>query len=322
MNYRSNLPAVLVLLIGLEILVSCSTQSAKEEKSSDHIVVDTSFQFSKNDSLILINSFSGDSLTKRFDTIRIAKSTYFLYQGDLLLTKQELVKKLLDNFSKKSIQDVLYDQKESGIKEEAEQLDLITGYDMATHDTIKWERFPIKYCIDKTSFNIVSGGYDSVKRNFLEATAEWEKLCKVKFIYVEGADRYNSSLRATVDFVVTYIPYNIKGFIATSFFPNDPIEKRKLYVFLKYWLTGYDKIGIFRHEIGHILGFKHEHSSQSEQVPDDCRYYYPELPGNGLPLTYYDKLSVMHYFCGDAGTRMMNFSRLDTFGTQTIYGKP
>jgi hypothetical protein len=107
--------------------------------------------------------------------------------------------------------------------------------------------------------------------------------------------------------------------IAAAFFPNDPVDRRRVIIDPVYYAAdlGFDRVGILRHELGHVLGFRHEHIRS--QAPPLC----PDEETDGvLNLTDYDPQSVMHYFCGEVGSRELTITELDRIGAQVVYGPP
>ena len=108
-------------------------------------------------------------------------------------------------------------------------------------------------------------------------------------------------------------------FIASAFFPNDPPDRRRILIDPSYFdpQLGFDQVGVLRHELGHVLGFRHEHIRSG--APPDC----PDEDVTGtLDLTQYDPKSVMHYFCGDLGSKTLEITDVDRIGAQRVYGLP
>lgn len=79
----------------------------------------------------------------------------------------------------------------------------------------------------------------------------------------------------------------------------------------------YSPVVVFRHELGHALGFRHERLQHG--APKKCS---DESPFDALPLTTYDSFSVMHYLCGNAGNPSLTISETYTNGAQRINGPP
>ena len=106
-------------------------------------------------------------------------------------------------------------------------------------------------------------------------------------------------------------------FIAAAFFPNNPKDRRQLIVDPSYYTTTFDSVGVFRHELGHVLGFRHEHIRS--EAPPTC----PNEPlFDAKNLGKYDPQSVMHYFCGQVGSTTLRITDLDRTGSQQVYGPP
>jgi len=74
---------------------------------------------------------------------------------------------------------------------------------------------------------------------------------------------------------------------------------------------------VLRHELGHVIGFRHEHIRSG--APPVCPH---EDTTGTINLTDYDPRSVMHYFCGGVGSRTLEITDIDRTGSQQVYGAP
>lgn len=104
------------------------------------------------------------------------------------------------------------------------------------------------------------------------------------------------------------------SFLASSFFPFEKETRPYLNISNRYFFSHHDKVGLLRHEIGHILGYKHEQLNGPLACQDD-------MDGNWKPLTNYDEHSVMHYFCAENKAPALKFaiSKCDKSGHETLY---
>jgi len=150
-----------------------------------------------------------------------------------------------------------------------------------------------------------------VVTNMRIATAEWEATGGVNFLYI--ATPTEAPL-----FTVEQLDSGGK-FIAAAFFPNDPPEERRLYIDPSYFspTLKYDRVGVLRHELGHVLGFRHEHIRSG--APPNCPH---EDTSDTFDFTLYDPKSVMHYFCGGVGSRELAITDFDRTGARMLYGPP
>lgn len=173
----------------------------------------------------------------------------------------------------------------------------------------------LSYCVLRNTFP--SGDqYRLVRDSMQLATQEWAAACGVQFQYREAFDTSDSVRPAGVLFPVRWL--DVGGqFIAASFFPNDPANRRRIVIDPSYFSTTFDKVGVLRHELGHVLGFRHEQIRPG--APPQC---LGEDTAGVVALTPYDKRSVMHYMCGDAGSIALAISDLDRTGAQRVYGPP
>jgi len=145
------------------------------------------------------------------------------------------------------------------------------------------------------------------------ACNDWVQVCPssgLSFTHLVSLD--NAPDLSTATFVVRFSPLQAGDFFAVSFFPNDPQFKRQLIVTPSYFTSAFDHVGILRHELGHILGYRHE----QVQAGSACALE----DGNWKPITPYDAHSVMHYMCGGGGSFSLQLTDVDKQGHRKTYG--
>ncbi len=182
---------------------------------------------------------------------------------------------------------------------------------------VRWKPGTIlAYRVAKDSFAGNAAHYQMVVDAIHAATREWELTCGINFEHRSALDSKPGIEKEGLVFVVR--EFNASGkFIASSFFPSDPPERRSVLIDPSFYTTSFDKVGVLRHELGHVLGFRHEHIRN--EAPPVC----PNEPlWDTKVLTVYDPTSVMHYFCGGVGTNALKISALDRKGAQQVYGPP
>ena len=253
----------------------------------------------------------------RLKKVTIEGETLYIAEGDLLLDEDQV--------------EVYARQQESLAREQAlkaERAALGTG-DVLEEDPVRlvgiiidnklvrWEPGTIlSYRIRKDTFS--DANYQLVRENMAQATAAWEDICGVKFEYRPEFDESAAIQPSDVLFTVREI--DAQGqFIASAFFPNDPKNRRRVLIDPSYYANNltFDRVGVLRHELGHTLGFRHEHirSGAPAVCPD-------ESTDQTFDFTPYDPKSVMHYFCGGVGSRELALTDLDKTGSQKLYGPP
>ena len=171
----------------------------------------------------------------------------------------------------------------------------------------------LTYAVDKNSFSNESE-YRRAVTNMREAGKSWQNICptcRVRFTYLSQHD--NSPTHGKVNFIVRLKNANGK-YIAAAFFPHDSPLRRYVNIDPSYFTTNYNKVGVLRHELGHTLGYRHEHT---RNVPG-CFFEDDEW----LPLTAYDPKSVMHYFCGGGGGLSLSITQTDRSGHRRLYKLP
>lgn len=171
----------------------------------------------------------------------------------------------------------------------------------------------LTYAVDRNSFPN-SSQYQTVVSNMRLAGRKWQNACmncRLRFTYLSQHD--GSPSHENVNFIVRF--RNVNGaYIAAAFFPHDGPTRRFINIDGSYFSTTFDKVGVLRHELGHTLGYRHEHI---QDVPGCFRE-----DDNWRPLTPYDPKSVMHYFCGGAGSLTLDITALDRAGHRRLYRIP
>lgn len=234
---------------------------------------------------------------------------YYIVEGDVKLDRDELL---------------LYCQQklQRALPDHAEKLNsrkLTLAADRNGRPSIWPKGVVIKYSVMRSSFS-TKKQYEIVVESMKEATADWMKVCNVKFEYLPGLDNQNIDVESSpeaVFFVVRQI--NSGGaFIAQAFFPNDPAYERMLFVDDSYFTSPYSKAGVLRHELGHVLGFRHEHIWSADASCPDEPVVFEEL--GALQKTTYDPYSVMHYPCGQNKNNIqLKLTDFDKAGAAKVY---
>lgn len=309
----------IILFVGILVTFLVFRFSETEKTSNDLIFIEPRPEVTL-DSLNSINLFSGDQSSElltdfekfksKFDSIIYDEKAYYVVEGDLRFNEDELF--------------AYYVKSDSIVKpltpHQVNQVQLVIGLNEDDNLDIMPNARGLTYAIFKESFPL-NYNYKKVKENFIKASDEWsEKLDSgVKFTHQENLDTIKDEvhLKSKVSFIVKYVnPKKDSKQLETAalaFFPSSDKAIWNVEIRPGYFATDYDKIGILRHEIGHILGFRHEHALDSS--PDACKKSDKKVK----PLSTYDRVSVMHYFCGGYGNKELTFTERDIEGAKCIY---
>lgn len=158
---------------------------------------------------------------------------------------------------------------------------------------------------------------ESVVKALITASEWWEQTADIDFIHMQEYDAACNSDNSAVLFDVR--PVNDGKFLANAFFPNAPRPERNLLIDdSAYWMTTYSLENIMAHELGHVLGFRHEHVRNENPVW--CIERLGEKADDLVPITEYDKDSIMHYPQCREETGGLTMSVLDRIGAAKVYG--
>jgi len=147
------------------------------------------------------------------------------------------------------------------------------------------------------------------------ASAEWMAVADIKFIYDSSKD---SNCTASTAVVFDVNPVNVNGqYIARSFFPSTARSTRNVLIDNSAFTSSGDPTltGVLRHELGHTIGFRHEHTRPEAGTCFE--------DNNWRALTPYDQASVMHYpQCNGISSWALVLTTLDKQGATLLYGAP
>jgi len=180
----------------------------------------------------------------------------------------------------------------------------------ATWDPAQRKR--LTYCVS----NAFGERQPQVVADMGAAAEAWEAAADVDFIHILSEDA--NCTAANPDVLFDIRPVNVGGqYLARAFFPNEPRRERNVLIDESAFQLdpngALQLVGILRHELGHVLGWRHEHTRPESGTcfeDDDWR-----------PLTDYDRFSVMHYpQCNGGGDWSLTLTHKDRNGAACVYG--
>ncbi|NMO21806.1 peptidase M10 [Pyxidicoccus fallax] len=166
----------------------------------------------------------------------------------------------------------------------------------------------IPYCVS-TAFG---SNYNTVVQAMAQAAAAWHQV-NVRFQHRSDQDGNCNASNPNVIFDVR--PTSGQGYLARAFFPSYPRASRNVLIDASSFGNNapWTLTGILRHELGHTLGFRHEHTRpESRTCFED---------NNWRALTGYDAASVMHYpQCNGSNRGDLVLTGADVSGAHALYG--
>lgn len=251
-----------------------------------------------------------DKLREQLRRIEIEGETFFVVEGDLLVPEEDFP---------------TYAEERLAMAPPPAAFEINVGADTAqlvgigvNGRLVRWAPgVVLSYHIRRETFT--DAEYAEVRSSVVSATEAWMSTCGVEFRHLVDLDG-NVAQREITPTLFHVRKLDSGGqFIAAAFFPNDPANRRRVFIDPSFFEPNlsFDRVGVLRHELGHVLGFRHEHIRS--MAPPSCPN---ESLIDTIVLSQYDPLSVMHYFCGGVGSRTLAITPVDVEGSRRLYGPP
>eukprot|EP01013_Petalomonas_cantuscygni_P019097 TRINITY_DN3674_c0_g1_i1.p1 TRINITY_DN3674_c0_g1~~TRINITY_DN3674_c0_g1_i1.p1 ORF type:complete len:315 (-),score=-20.95 TRINITY_DN3674_c0_g1_i1:131-1075(-) len=171
----------------------------------------------------------------------------------------------------------------------------------------------ISYCVS----NSFGTDHTRIVRAMEEASSVWEQSADIEFVHNVAEDDNCNQNNQRVIFDVR--PVDVNGqYLARAFFPSYPRASQNVLIdksALNYANEGpgLTLTGILRHELGHVIGARHEHTRPEAGACFEDK--------NWRPVTNYDPFSVMHYpQCNGLGDWTLTLTHSDKNGSACTYG--
>jgi hypothetical protein len=176
----------------------------------------------------------------------------------------------------------------------------------------KWSQAQVgnlTYCVS-TKFG---SDYSAVVAATAQGTAMWEGASSaIDYVHVSSQDSKCTTRNNSVVFSVE--PTRTQQYIARAFFPSTTKRQRKTLVNAGSLQNAgsWTPSNIMGHELGHTLGFRHEHTRPEAGTCFE--------DNNWRALTPYDSASIMHYPQYNGSSDDLSMTSTDRAGAAALYG--